>query len=311
MEVIGTLPKKKLKRYFLILLGNQKIPSVERGMAFTSHIYWALLENKSRLNINKEFPVTYQFIQIILLDTRWFADPSTGDILGETQWSWLEQELKSSPAQWNIITSGIQVLPAHKLIQEKWANYVFSRHRLFDIIAKNKVNGTFLLSGDVHYAEMFQTNCSGIGYPLFELTSSGMTHSLPAASFSCPLMMDTLLFDIYRLTEKSYYCFRNFGTLEFEWEPEPSLTFQVRDVNGTVVLSHKVLLKNLQHGILQASANKSELCVKSEVNLVFIEKWTIEEYKFIQFPVYLFAIIFLYRCFCKKASTRMKEKKTE
>ena len=73
-------------------------------------------------------------IKLILLDNRYFKseyapkpynDPYPpdyeGTILGEQQWDWLENLLKSSTADVHIIASGIQVLsPNHRF--EKWQN---------------------------------------------------------------------------------------------------------------------------------------------------------------------------------------------
>lgn len=50
-------------------------------------------------------------IQIVLLDTRYHRDPvgSDGTILGNSQWLWLETELKGPPTALTIIGSSIQV----------------------------------------------------------------------------------------------------------------------------------------------------------------------------------------------------------
>ncbi len=134
-------------------------------------------------------------VKIIMLDTRYSRDEDhtgkslavvngdPGSILDEAQWKWLEKEMKSSDAQINIITSGIQVLPADKPIQEKFANYRTSYERLFTLIrstgCKGKMlliivglKGAFFLSGDVHYGEIFKRDCGGslgVGYPLYQL----------------------------------------------------------------------------------------------------------------------------------------------
>jgi len=61
-------------------------------------------------------------VKVILLDGRYFRDPlkkdgkanvpdPTGDVLGEAQWQWLEEQLNTSDADMHIIGSGIQVLP--------------------------------------------------------------------------------------------------------------------------------------------------------------------------------------------------------
>ena len=52
-----------------------------------------------------------KMLQIVLLDTRYHRDPvgSDGTILGDSQWSWLERELKGPPTAITIIGSSIQV----------------------------------------------------------------------------------------------------------------------------------------------------------------------------------------------------------
>jgi hypothetical protein len=52
---------------------------------------------------------------------------------GEEQWKWFENELKNSDAQIHIVTSGVQILPAEKPIQEKWNNFPSSYNKLFDV----------------------------------------------------------------------------------------------------------------------------------------------------------------------------------
>jgi alkaline phosphatase D len=66
-------------------------------------------------------------LKIILLDNRYFRDVlgSGGDMLGDAQWQWLEEELKNSDAQIHLISSGIQILPIDKPLQEKWVSDAF------------------------------------------------------------------------------------------------------------------------------------------------------------------------------------------
>jgi alkaline phosphatase D len=68
-------------------------------------------------------------VNVILLDTRYFRDTlfkstepgkrykinSTGDILGEEQWAWLEKELSQSDAEVTIIGSSIQFIAEDRL----------------------------------------------------------------------------------------------------------------------------------------------------------------------------------------------------
>jgi alkaline phosphatase D len=137
-------------------------------------------------------------IKIINLDTRYFRDTvykvyykpegtekkeykyepnTTGDVLGEAQWKWLESELKNSNASLNIINSSIQVLSEEHRF-EKWANFPTARKRFLDLIAKLKKN-VIIISGDRHISEFSKINLPGLDFPLYDFTSSGLTHTWP------------------------------------------------------------------------------------------------------------------------------------
>lgn len=123
-------------------------------------------------------------VKVFLLDNRYHRDelltkndaciPNLeGKIMDEKQWNWLEQELKSSTAEVNIIASGIQVIPEQHRF-EKWANYPNERKRLFDLITRLKVMRPIFISGDRHIGEISAVEWEG-SY-LYDITSSSLTH---------------------------------------------------------------------------------------------------------------------------------------
>lgn len=127
-----------------------------------------------------------QRVKVILLDGRYFRDPlkkngkvnvadPSGDMLGETQWTWLEQQLTNSDADVHLIGGGIQFLPEEH-VYEKWANFPTARQRFLDLLGKTKPKGVILMSGDRHIAEVSRVSVPGLGYELFDITSSGLTH---------------------------------------------------------------------------------------------------------------------------------------
>jgi len=126
-------------------------------------------------------------VKVLLLDARYFRDSlqmenrtyipnEEGSVLGDAQWKWLENELKNNDAQITLIGSGIQILPKDHQY-EKWANFPYEREKLLDLIGKHKTNGAVLLSGDRHIAEISKLDIEGISHPVYEVTSSGLTHT--------------------------------------------------------------------------------------------------------------------------------------
>lgn len=157
-------------------------------------------------------------VKVILLDTRYFRDSlkrnqhgsvpnMTGDILGEQQWEWLKEELRESTARINIIASSIQVI-ATEHRSEKWANFPRARQRLFDQIGTSGVRNVLFLSGDRHKAEIAKYEHPGIDYPLYEVTSSGLTH---AGEVQEP--------NQFRVGE--LILTENFGMIQINWEKDP------------------------------------------------------------------------------------------
>lgn len=135
-----------------------------------------------------DYPLKRKTIKVLLLDVRYHQDSlqvdstqqyipnTTGDLLGEAQWQWLENQLSTSTADVHIIGSGIQIIP-DKHAYEKWGNFPNARQRLFDLLVKTQAKGVFLLSGDRHTGEISKLEVPGLGYPLYEITSSGLTHT--------------------------------------------------------------------------------------------------------------------------------------
>jgi len=177
-------------------------------------------------------------VKVILLDARSFRDPlnkdikghnipnEEGDILGEAQWSWLEQELSESTAQVHIIGSGIQFIPTEHRF-EKWANFPKARQRFFDLLASFKVPNVVLISGDRHVGEICSYQADNMQEPIYEVTSSGLTHC-------------------YKGNKKEKNLYRqgklirelNFGMIEIDWEKE-EVQLEIRG-EGDVVLESLV-----------------------------------------------------------------------
>jgi alkaline phosphatase D len=166
-------------------------------------------------------------VQVILLDTRFHREEPgpDADILGSVQWSWLERTLMESSAAVHIVASSIQVLPEDHQY-EKWANFPASRERLFGTIGRTKTTGVLFLSGDRHLAEISRMTHPKVAYPLYEITSSGMTHSYTSLTEEP---------NRHRLGE--FHKQLNYGILDFRWmERSVEVELQIKDRDGAVAL---------------------------------------------------------------------------
>ena len=173
-------------------------------------------------------------VKVILLDARYFRDQldrvnrvyqinETRDILGEAQWAWLEAELSDSDAAVHILASGIQILPEDHAY-EKWANFPQARQRLLDLVAKTQPKNTFFISGDRHIAEISRQEIPGYG-PVFDITSSGLTHSYEAVD------QEPNRHRVGKLIGE-----KNFGLIQLNWADDGvEMRFQIRGLNGKLL----------------------------------------------------------------------------
>lgn len=181
-------------------------------------------------------------VKVIVLDTRYFRsaltdskflkkryEPSVygeGTMLGEAQWSWLERELKSSDADFNLIVSSIQVLSAEHGF-ETWGNFPHEVDKLKLLIKNSAAKGVIVLSGDRHISEFSKTKIEGVSYPLIDFTSSGLTHVY--SSFSGEPNKYRVLDVVPELS---------FGVLKFNFEAKTVL-MEMRGIGN--ILQQKLL----------------------------------------------------------------------
>ncbi len=188
-------------------------------------------------------------VQFIMLDTRTFRDPllkadgkewkndykpnydSAVTFLGAQQWVWLENVIQQ-PANLRVVMSSNQFGITYNGY-EAWANMPIERQRFIDLIQSTQANGVVFISGDVHWAEISKQDVEN-GYPLYDITSSGITQE-----WSSTEPNDNRLGEAFRPN--------NAGMIEIDWElQDPTIEFKIIDVNGIEVLTHQILLSDLQ-----------------------------------------------------------------
>ena len=164
--------------------------------------------------------------KFIFLDTRFFRSKLKGKksnyieniepdatILGNAQWTWLENELKSD-FDFLFIFSSIQIIAKdHRF--EKWSNFPNERAKLFELLDQFN-DKTILFSGDRHRAGIYRKN------GIIEVTSSSMNK--PGSSFN-----ET---DSYLIGKT--YPQENYGVLEIL---ENTIHIKIKDIKGKTLNS--------------------------------------------------------------------------
>jgi alkaline phosphatase D len=191
-------------------------------------------------------------VQVILPDNRTFRTPLLGysvepadkgqyivnpdpaaTMLGQAQWEWLEAELRQ-PADLRILASSTQVLPDAPGY-EAWINYQADHQRLLDLIDFAQVDNLVIISGDTHYAELSRLE-ERMPYPLYELTSSGLTEVWP-------------VFGPNRHRIAQAPLAPNYGRLTIDWAgANPQVLMEVEMLDGSIAISQAVPLASLKQG---------------------------------------------------------------
>lgn len=180
-------------------------------------------------------------VKVILLDTRFHRDTilrenkmyvpnMEGSILGEEQWAWLKNELAENDAMVTLIAGGIQFIPTEHPY-EKWENFPNERQRLLDLISQSKVNNPVLISGDRHIAEISLLKNSQFPNGLYEITSSGLTHTWKEYREE---------YNPYRIGKM--IASLHYGTVAFDWD-ENIMSFKIKGDMGQTYLEQEIAIR--------------------------------------------------------------------
>ena len=170
-------------------------------------------------------------IKIILLDNRYFKglDPRA-PLLGEAQWLWLENELKTSTASLHFIMAGLPIFGPLIPYTEEWAEYPVERDRLLGLLKTYKTMAPVFLTGDKHFSSIYKR------WGQLEFMSSGMTHVADRRTW-------WYLGRKYPVT----YFGESYGQIDIDWDgTTPLLTLVMRNAKGRDIHKKQVRWKTDQ-----------------------------------------------------------------
>lgn len=188
------------------------------------HQFWANPGAGTKETPGSFYRFSWGEVDIFMVDGRYHRSPDNAAdddkkrMLGDAQFAWLLDGLRTSKAKFKVIASGSTL---HHSKSDGWRIYTFSRHRLIDSIRKHRIPGVVYMAGDIHSSLVWEHHESErLGYPLVEVISSGVANS------------KTL----------------SFATVDFDTtQDDPSMTARVIDGTGKVVENKTWRLSQLSH----------------------------------------------------------------
>lgn len=233
----------------------QKVESAAKFLDFFAEPIDSPRRKRPGIYGAKEYGRSGQKVQLLLLDTRYFRDPlhrrdpaerkrlkigpygpgpdPDATLLGEAQWSWLEEQLRR-PAEIRIVASSIQLV-ANENGWETWGNFPRERQRFYQLIKETKAGGVIVISGDRHMAELSSDRSGDAPYPIYDLTSSGLTNAGGGRTEE----PNPHRLAIFRGT--------NFGGIRIDWEStDPRIHLSIyQSKTGEQTLHHEIKLSEL------------------------------------------------------------------
>ncbi|MBK7962966.1 MAG: alkaline phosphatase family protein [Bdellovibrionales bacterium] len=154
-------------------------------------------------------------------------DPK-GTLLGETQWEWLEDELKQS-ADLIVLVSPIQVI-ANEHGFERWGLFPKERERLFQLIRKTQPKNMLILSGDRSFGVVSKLDVKGWG-TLTEVTS-GTLNQPPSVG----------VFEKDQTYQGEIFPKENFGFATLDWANR-AVKIEIKNLEGNTVSTTEFKLR--------------------------------------------------------------------
>ena len=187
-------------------------------------------------------------VEAWLLDARWFANTAVDaqgkpTLLGETQWTWLENGLRSSTAPYKLICSGMifndATRPGKK---DYWGAWPHERQRLFRMLGQHRISGVVLVSGDIHRSRVVRHDTRDlVGYEVTELITSPAAQN-PIAAADAP--NQGLVFD--RAMNETWLALETKSEPQNAANPQAHLLASFKDKQGQTYFETRLWAQHLQ-----------------------------------------------------------------
>lgn len=173
-------------------------------------------------------------VEVFLMDDRFHKlsplrnpelTPETGRIWGKEQLQWLMKGLRASDAAVKVIANGTQFLSQSQTGEGHFQEARGEQRTLLEFLAREKIGGVVILSGDRHFSEAMQQAQPG-GALVVECTSSPLQQGQTVGSIDRPHPNQ-----LWSMRGNSY----GLLTIDLPREGEGTIGFEARDEHNRTV----------------------------------------------------------------------------
>ena len=136
----------------------------------------------------------------------------------------VRKRANNSRDDFTIIMSSIQFL-SYEHGFETWGNMPHEVEKLKSLIVNSKAKRVILLSGDRHLSEISAIDLEGLDYPLYDFTSSGLTHTYTSYTF-----------EQNKYRKSKVVTVKNFGLLKFDLQSN-TVSMELRGLENNLLES--------------------------------------------------------------------------
>jgi hypothetical protein len=183
-------------------------------------------------------------VEFFLLDDRYWRGLDN-NILGDAQTAWLYDRLRASDATFKVLADGSVWSP--ETTGEIWGAYPAAYEELLAFIRDEAIGGVVLMSGDIHRSHLREVAGAPGGYTLPELVSSPLANTNAACENANSLRICG--------DSGNYFIDVTFDTRL----ADPTMTANLRDVNGAILETWTVLRSSLENPTPPAIAPRPDV----------------------------------------------------
>lgn len=204
----------------------------ETRKGYAQQAYFEWLPIRAKAPENREIFRSFDFgnlVHLAMVDTRLHGRDEQGvnesspnrTLLGHDQYSWLENDLLNSNAQYNILGNQVIVAPlevfGNPINNDQWDGYPAERGNLLNFLDQNNISNFTVITGDIHTSWAFELE-NGNNHVGVEFVTPSVTSPSTPLNVGGVLALENPHMKYVELTKKGFIILDiNSSRIQSDW----------------------------------------------------------------------------------------------